>query len=250
MTELVVVTWNVLADNCVRPERHPDVDPDHLDADSRRQAIVDRLTDLTGIDIVCLQEVDPILTAALHDIHGDALRWCPRGYGRMDAAVTIVPGTRWEPVLARRLSYNDAQAGRHPTGHVAQLLTLHHDDIDVVVANTHLRWAPADTDPHPGIAQATELIEVLHEDPVVVIAGDVNDRPDGPVRARLAAAGYDDGLDDPVLTAWSDGHPVAIDMVTARGAKVISHTTEPVDHPLPDDTMPSDHVPITATIAV
>lgn len=66
---LTLLSWNVLADPYVRRGYYPSTPPALLAPGARTRAIVDRLV-RSAAALICLQEVEPPVFAALRDALG------------------------------------------------------------------------------------------------------------------------------------------------------------------------------------
>ena len=126
---LTVVSWNVLADAYIKPEYYPHVDPALLVAGARTQAIVEQVVTFKA-EVVCLQEVEPALVAALK-ARGLTVHYA-RKRGRPDgcAIVSTLPAGD-----LRTVTFSDGAPARADSGHVALFATI----ADMTIATTHLR---------------------------------------------------------------------------------------------------------------
>lgn len=68
MTPFTVLQWNILAESLATPELLPDVNPELLKGDLRREQIIGDLHAIRA-DIVCIQELD------FYDVMTEALPW-------------------------------------------------------------------------------------------------------------------------------------------------------------------------------
>ena len=194
VTHLAIRTWNVLADAYVSHRRYPDVPSELLRAGARDGLIISRVA-APGPDgppdVVVLQEVEPALAEVLARVLGED-----------------------------RLLFHD---GNPASGHVAHLVGISQSGWSVVIANTHLRYSEAKDqgEAHIGMRQLQELVTSLNRrnEQTAVIAGDVNDRPGGPVRTLLRRSGYVEYQDPgPTAIVAPDGM-VALDVVAVRGGE-------------------------------
>lgn len=240
-----VVTWNVLADAYARPAFFPDSPPDCLAPGARMSAVLATIEQCAA-PVTLLQEVEPALVEGLvsHFPGGD-VRWCPKEGGRPDgcAALVLPP---WRVQRSDRLVYADGQPA---SGHVAQLLELRGPGgAELLVANTHLRYAAREAVPHVGVRQASELVGALAAEPVVLFAGDTNDAPGGPVRRVLTDAGFVGAESAAATSLFGGGEPRALDLVAGRGVRITSRAARALEAPLPGPRCPSDHVPLRAWV--
>lgn len=242
-------TYNVLATAYLSKGDYSAVPPGLLDPAWRVPAVVRRVVGLNA-DVVCLQEVEADLFAAL-EAHLGPLGFAGRHElksGRPDGCATFYRAASFAPVRAARLEYRDE-------GFVALLLTLEHEGRPLGVANTHLRWDRPGTPraEQVGFRQASELLDAL--DPACdawVVCGDFNRGPASEVPAAFRAAG---------LVAAHQRLPAARSAVMNRRATLIDYVFHsrtlvcvPDAPPTPPDALPSaeepsDHLPLTATFA-
>jgi len=254
IVRLDVRSWNVLADNFLSSERYPD-SPAHLLQPGARLLSVCEMASSGNPGLLCLQEAEPPLFDLFRSAMGPEwdIRWCPKDQGRPDGLITAVRSP-W------RIDHEDAlyfveNTLNDRSGHVAHILQVSLGDLRIEIANTHLRWAPAETPivDHVGVKEALELILALdvRNAPIKLIAGDVNDVPGGPVRGVLASAGYSE-LQSPGPTASIEPRtkePVALDVIAAEGFESFeSHPLTKIVEPLPSDRFPSDHVPVDVSL--
>lgn len=247
---LRILSWNVLADRYLDFESYVGL-PDRLRRPTERWPAVAAVAADADRDVVALQEAEPALVDQLRNELGSDwdVRWCPKGQGRTDGCLTAVH-RRWMVVDESRIQYPD---GSPPSGHVAHLLTISRKDHRIVVANTHLRWAPPNLDPpkHQGLVQARALVKALDDGQPVVIVGDLNDEPDGPIRRHLADSGFRE-VQGRAPTALIRAECKALDVIAVRAAT--GHADEgPITVPsdgaeIPSTACPSDHVPVLATL--
>lgn len=197
-----------------------------------------RLINNLRADVIGLQEVEPPLIAALL-ANGDWQHfWSPKDNQEPDGCLMLVRrDVKVTGFLAN--TYSD------DSGHVMQLVIID----DVIFANTHIMWAPANDRRHPGVQQAKELVAILGATVPAVIFADGNDRPGGPVRAIIEAAGFANTCGH-VPTALIGTERAALDLIAVRGlhAKHVETTFSPQG--IPNTTCPSDHIPVMADIEV
>jgi mRNA deadenylase 3'-5' endonuclease subunit Ccr4 len=255
-----VATYNVLATAYLGKGDYSAVPPDLLDPDWRTPALVRHVASL-DTDIVCLQEVEADVFAALQDGLG------PLGYvglceckdrGKPDGCATFFRTGVFALRKALRLEYRDNEkgSGRH-SGFIALLLALQHQGRLLGVANTHLRWDRPGTPRHRqvGHRQAVELIEACQGfDPSCagwVVCGDFNRRPDSEVVATFRSAGFNFA---------HAGRPYIRSAVVNRKAALLDYlfdtkelVARPIDPPqvaasevLPSAEQPSDHLALAA----
>lgn len=229
-------SFNVLADDYTSYGDYSHVEPELMQPGARISGIVD-LVNSFAADIVGLQEVDVPLLNAFDSQTNWQTFWSPKGLDNPDGCLTLVrAGINVEHFAA--YLYTDG------SGHIAQCLSIG----KILFANTHIKWAPADSPDHVGVRQVHEFINVIGAENPAVIFADCNDRPGGPVRHVIEAAGFTNALDDEP-TAIVNQELVALDLLAVRGlaAEVIELNIDVSQ--IPNNTCPSDHMPILAEVS-
>lgn len=127
------------------------------------------------------------------------------------------------------------------SGHIYQSLIIENTRF----INTHIKWAPIEDPNHIGKRQLKELIHHIGNDSPAIIAGDINDRPGGPVREVLNENGFYESNPD-YATAIINGLPVSIVVIAAKGISIISNNYHKMRLNIPSTDCPSDHIPIFA----
>jgi mRNA deadenylase 3'-5' endonuclease subunit Ccr4 len=252
-----IASYNILAEAYTMPERYPGIPAALLAPEWRRPALLRHIAGLNA-DVLCLQEAEPHIFAALQS------QLQSRGYQghfaqkieRSDGCATFVR-TEALPIHAVRAhAYNDG-GRRRASGHVALVVTVRWRDRLVAVANTHLKWDPPDTPTAKqwGYRQITELLaqrSVLAPDAAAwVICGDFNVTSDSAVTDVLRQAG--------LLDVYREREHMRTCNTSRRARRIdyLWHGPELTSRPLPlraitDDTTlpsseePSDHVAILA----
>lgn len=242
---LRIMSWNVLADAYVVAGRYPLSPPALLAPGARWAAVAAHILE-DGAEVVCLQEAEEGLARILASELGPqwALSWCPKGAGRPDGCLAGVRRP-WRIEEESRLEYPDSLP---PSGHVAQILSLSQGGRRLVVASTHLRWAPPGTTAadHIGVHQARLLVARLDGPGPVVVVGDANDGPGGPVRAVLGAAGFREAHPRTASAIVNGTGVEALDVMAARGLALTGVDAPAPQAPMPGPHMPSDHIPLVA----
>lgn len=169
---LRVVTYNVLAQCYIKPERYPLCDPADLDATTRQGRLINKIKSLDA-DAYALQEVEASLVSALQEaMPGYQIIWAQRPNKQEGCAI-----------MARRGLITDHQTLHFKKryerkAYLALMATLHVDGQPVSIASTHLAWQPESTRSaaHAGRAQLQELIDAMggFSDAPWLIAGDFN----------------------------------------------------------------------------
>ena len=255
MTGVVVASYNVLADAYARPERSPRTSTAVLAWPARRDALATRMLDLDA-DVLCLQEVEAEAFAFWAErlgAHGYQGVYAQKRGGKPDGCATFFRPAALTLARADALFYADG------SGHLAQLLTFGWAGATLHIANTHLKWAPDHTpaEQHSGWRQCKELIDrrIANRAPghVWVVCGDFNAPPDSSLVGLLRAHTRDAHADRPQPTCNPNGRAKRIDYIF----HAVTVTAQPgplpvVDDltPLPSETEPSDHLPITARLSL
>ena len=255
-----VTTYNILASAYIKPEWYAGV-PEHLLRPESRVPAVARHVAALDADVLCLQEVEPdvfaALTAHLEPL-GYAGRYEQKGRNRPDGCATFFRTGTFALRRAHRLEYRDRESGAEShSGHVALLLSLEHDGHLLGIANTHVRWAAPDTprNEQVGYRQVEELIEACRrfEPPCRdwVVCGDFNYTPSTDAVQAMRDAGYTFAhAERPDLrSAVANGRAKLIDYVF-HTAGLRSRPLDPApisdDTQLPSPDQPSDHLALVA----
>lgn len=259
---LRITTYNVLATAYLAHGRYQT--PAELLRPERRQAAVTERVAALGADVICLQEVEPRVYAALGArlaSLGSVGTFCPKGCGRPDGCATFVRTAAAAMREWARVEYADDGAGPgRPSGTVALLTVLEYAGRALGVANTHLRWDAPGTPAEAQLAprQAAQLLAEVRRSGVPagawVLCGDFNQEADGPACAALRSAGFEPAhADRPhVRTCAANGRARLIDFVFVGPALAAAPLDPPPladDAVLPSATEPSDHLPLLAEVA-
>lgn len=249
-------TWNILATAYIRREWYPRASRQVLDPAWRVPALVRHAKEL-AVDILCLQEVEANVFAALQDGLGEAGytgTHALKGQSRPDGCATFFRAGLFTLVASHRLAYADGDGGAG-SGHIAQLLTLEQQGHRLAIANTHLKWDPPGTprERQCGYRQALQAIEALRleagSSTARILCGDLNAEPESDVVEALLAAGFDYAHRDcpGVRTCNSNGEPKLIDHVFYGGslrARPVYPAAIDGQTSLPAFEQPSDHLPL------
>lgn len=230
-------TFNVLADAYLGYGDYSHVDPKLLRPGARIDGIIQAIDELQA-DVVGLQEADRPLVRALTESGKWQTFWSPKEHDKPDGCMTIVrPGLEVRDFDTH--AYNDG------SGHIMQVLRIGR----VAFANTHIKWAPADSLQHAGVDQTIDLLDQIARNEAAVIFADSNDRPGGPVRQLVEAAGFND-LYGEMPTAIVNGQAVALDILAVRGIASTRVHREYDVMKIPDAALPSDHIPLVAELHI
>ncbi len=182
-----VVSYNILANGYIKPEWYPNVAPDILNWDRRKERLLDHIKRLDA-DILCLQEVEedafPYFQEHLTGYEG---WYAKKGRGKKDGCATFYRNLKEEG--RKTLYYNDQHKGR-PSGHLAQITLFE----NLAIANTHIKWDPPEIAPEErvGLRQIHQLIAFtrLHKKSWLLM-GDFNAQPTSLRIKALLNAGFD-----------------------------------------------------------
>ncbi|MSQ83241.1 MAG: endonuclease/exonuclease/phosphatase family protein [Myxococcales bacterium] len=235
-----VATWNVLADDYIRPQYYPTVAPQHLDPQQRWSAVVAQILAVDA-DVLCLQELEAHRAVQLRtELAGAyAVNYAQKGLGKLDGCAIL---SRSDPLQHRRVEFSDG------SGHVGLLCQLQTGLGVLWVASTHLRWGQHNAP--IGRGQALELLAQLPNGPAIV-CGDFNATIDSQVVQPLLAAGFVDAHCESVgHSCNSNRNPKRIDFIfthllVATGDELPQLAP---DLALPNATQASDHLVVTARI--
>ena len=251
-----LATWNVLATSYIQPKFYPDTPSHFLDPEWRIPAVVRRAGELS-VDILCLQEVERPVFAALRSglaALGYSGTLALKEAAKPDGCATFFRTNCCALLNEHRLVYADG------TGHIAQVLKLDVSGRQLVLVNTHLKWDPPRTPPEQqlGLRQAQWALGALRQEAssscIQIICGDFNATPDSHLVKFLLDAGldYTHRLCSNAFTCNSNRQPKQIDYVFFQGP--VGAQPEPVipineRTPFPSLGQPSDHLPLVATIS-
>lgn len=228
-----VTSFNVLADAYLKNGDYSRVEPELLRPGARNRSLV-RLIQNLDSDILGLQEVEQPLVDELVDTS----KWqafYTQKTSKPDGCLTLVKN---EIPIDNQAGY----AYEDGSGHVYQITQIG----KIAIANTHIKWAPADAPSHVGLGQMSELLRRLGDRPAVIL-GDCNDRPGGPIRQLLAKSGFTDA-NESLMTAIVDGELAALDLTSTRDVKATSAGEHLNPRTIPNHNCPSDHIPISIII--
>lgn len=252
-----LATWNVLATSYVTRDRYPTIDPALLEPTARQAAVADSIARI-GADVVCLQEVEtPMFDAVRRRLEPEGYggELALKGRGKPDGCATFVRLGRFDVAGFRRIDYRDAIP---ISGHVALVAILGDAARRLGVANTHVKWDPAGvpTERQYGVRQVAQLLEdrrlVAPDCEAWVVCGDFNATIDSDPVRLLRDAGFRATHAPTDGATCNPNHSAKmIDFAFVDGA--LASDPWPLfpvadDSSLPSADMPSDHVPVVATI--
>ncbi|MEO0600844.1 MAG: endonuclease/exonuclease/phosphatase family protein [Myxococcota bacterium] len=247
---LSVVTWNVLAQAYVKPERYPSSPPDALAAEPRRQRLVEQLSALDA-DLYCLQEVEPeTFEAFVVALPGHAGHFVPKR-GRPDGSALLYRTEALTLHETHDLHYEAIEPGYD---HVAAIGRFEHQGRRFGAASTHLRWQRRDTPraSHLGRLQLLELLDVVAEHRGDwIVAGDFNALSESVVVQAALERGF--RLSCRTQRPWDtvniDGRRRKLDYLLYTPGGLVPHPGRlpqlERSTPMPSSCYPSDHLPVT-----
>ncbi len=254
-----LTSYNVLASSYIRPGFYPRTPPDALNPAWRIPALVKHIVDL-GSDVLCLQEVDVNILAALRaalEPLGYVSYDARKGLGKPDGCSTFFRSSIFKPKSVQRLEYADGNGLELDSGHVALVVALEFEGRTVGVANTHLKWDAPGTPlrARVGFRQIVQWLnereELVPDAEAWIVCGDFNVTPENELIASLRATGLEYahvGLD--AFTCNSNRRAKMIDYVFSAGLRSAPISPPEIDDltPLPSWDQPSDHLPLSARL--
>ena len=245
-----VASYNILAHSYAKPERYPHISSDKLTWDNRKKATADRIVNLQA-DIVCLQEVEWEAYQSLEKIlavKGYRGLFAPKSFGKPDGCAIFFSGAAISYVGSKAIWYNDGTKWESPTGHLALILYFEVDGIIWGVATTHIKPNFTDCPPeeHVGYRQVKELIKehMSHNMRAKhwILCGDFNTDDDSIVVQTVQSLGFIDSYEGSKQPTYKD---LRIDYIFhSASLKAEPMPLDPIKGPLPNQTEPSDHIPI------
>lgn len=239
-----IVSWNVLADAYVRREYYPSTPPAVFERAKRRRAVCARIESLAQSEVICLQECDSALFAALEETLPDSAGRLFRKRGRGEGCAIFVRHALTSEPQWRELVFSDL------SGHVALGVTF----AGVTIVTTHLKWQPGEVpdEEHSGRRQLADILDAWPTG-ARVICGDFNAGPTSRVLELAASRGFEDAhakMKDG-YTCLASGERKRIDFILHTND--FGSTPSPLppssdERPMPSAEEPSDHVPIEARL--
>lgn len=254
-----VTTYNVLADAYANRAWYRRTPALVLDPTWRVPALVQYIAAIDA-DIICLQEVEPRVLAALRlrlGAAGYGMQYGRKNAGRPDGCAIFYRQANFDLVDASVMAYADADGASADSGYVALIAQFRSVDGVIGVVNTHLTWDPPGTPlaSRRGYRQACQL---LHEWEKIadladawIVTGDFNVTPDSEIVAMVERAGLRYAHRDRpgVYTCSFNAQAKMIDYLFHSSAlssepqRIISIGDRTI---LPCAEEPSDHVAIAA----
>jgi mRNA deadenylase 3'-5' endonuclease subunit Ccr4 len=178
-----MVSWNILADAYVKPERYPLSPPDALDPARRRAVLLASIVELDA-DVYCLQEVErpsfDAIAARLGEGYDGAFA-CKRG--KPDGSALLVRRGTFELARTETLHFAQVERGYNQLALFGHLRCA---EGELAVVSTHLPWQGRSVPRHEHLGRL-QFLEVLAHLPrfapnvAATIAGDFNALSQSPV---------------------------------------------------------------------
>jgi mRNA deadenylase 3'-5' endonuclease subunit Ccr4 len=255
-----VASYNVLASAYIQRAWYPRTPRMALNPAWRRRALVERVVALKA-DILCLQEVEPSVLAALGarlGVLGYGAQYGRKNGGRPDGCALFFRQQAFTLIDSRVLAYADGGSDGADSGYVALIARFRSARAMIGVVSTHLTWDPPGTDSQlqRGNRQARQLLLEYQEmrglADAWIVAGDFNVTPDNEIVSMIEQAGfrYAHQGRSGANTCNFNGEPKMIDYLFHSSALAATpQAIAAVDHRtvLPSAEEPSDHVAIMAS---
>lgn len=245
-----LVTYNVLAQAYIKPDRYPDCADEALEAGFRQRLLTQRIVSFEA-DLLCLQEVEPSAYQALQAALPEHAGAYEQKRDKPDGSAVFWRRSLFSLERQAAVHYRAIEPGYD---HVGLAVWLRHGARALAVASTHLRWQGREVPPerHLGRLQLQELLAVLRQGPCPtwVVCGDLNAAHDGPVLSEAARAGLTPSAANlrPWDTALINGRRRKLDYVLADHGRLrpSARALPPLSRhrPIPSGTEPSDHLPL------
>lgn len=256
----VVASYNVLATAYIQRAWYPNTPALLLNPAWRIPALVQHIVKLDA-DILCLQEVEPEMLAALRASLGDryGVQYARKRNHRPDGCAILFRQSHFQLVDAQTVVFADGGGMAADSGYVALVATLRNDERLLQVTSTHLTWDPPRTprERQTGYRQIKQLLQLYTEAGAPpdggIVAGDFNVTAESDGVALIESAGWQDahrGLER-AFTCNANQQARKIDFVFCTPSLTAEpHAPVPIGDrtPLPSAEQPSDHVAILSTL--
>jgi mRNA deadenylase 3'-5' endonuclease subunit Ccr4 len=257
VTTFTAVTYNVLAQSYVRADRYPLSSREALDP-ARRHALLLARIEALDADLLCLQELEPVvhdeLRGRLQATHHVA--YVTRG-GRPDGVAVFARCSLFGWLGHDELRF---QAHRPGDDDLALIVRLTLDGQPLLIACIHLAWQPESTPPAERIGYRQMLELVRHRDAEApaatwIFAGDFNATSQSIVLAAAMERGMDESCRSqrPWDTCAINGRRRKLDYLLFSAGRLRPHPGVlpklSRDTAMPSLTEPSDHLPLRVDFA-
>ncbi len=262
--DLLVLTWNVLADGLAASGGFLRTRPEDLGWELRGERILTEILDHRSNgrapDVVCLQEVDHFddFLAPRLAAHGYRGSFHPKEPDR-DGCCVVWREERFVDATIRCLRYTDPRTGA-PRTQLAVIADLtSHDGRSLRLATTHLKAKAGHEEVRA--EQVRELLAALADtEAPLLVGGDFNDVPGSPAHALMAShplglsSSYADLASgaEPDWTTWKvratgEARRTIDYLWHSEDLRPVACLSIPADHDigptrLPSDRYPSDHL--------
>ena len=261
VTAFAAVSYNILATAYIHRSRYPNASDAILDPAWRTPALVKHIVAMDA-DLLCLQEVEPVVFRALQaalGAHGFAGEYARKLGKRPEGLAVFFRLARFELADARVMAGRDHRGKADDTGHVTQFVVLRGGDRTIGVINTHLAWDPPETPlaDRRGLRQTgqflTEYRRRAFDYDGWIITGDFNVEPGSDTIAAVRQAGFSFAHQDlaGVFTCNANGVARLVDyLFFSERLRAEAVMPRPIDGTtvLPSDEEPSDHIALMARL--
>ena len=193
-----VASYNILADAYIQRAGYPRTPRMVLNPAWRRRALVERVGALQA-DILCLQEVEPRIHAALGarlGVLGYGAQYGGKNGARPDGCALFFRQEAFALIDSRLLAYSDGGGDSADSGNVALIARFRSARAVIGVVNTQLTWDPPGTplESQRGYRQARQLLleceKIAHSAKTWILAGDFNATPGSETVSMIDRAGF------------------------------------------------------------
>jgi mRNA deadenylase 3'-5' endonuclease subunit Ccr4 len=194
-----VATYNVLASAYAHNARYPRTPATVLASAGRVPALAQYISSLNA-DILCLQEVEPEVLAALGARLGPrnyAQRYARRTGGQPDGCATFFRYGVFGCSEEQLISFADGDNGQADTGNIALVTILGSADRRIGIINTHLTWDPPGTPlaTQRAYRQSGQLLATYEKMAASadawIVAGDFNVTPESEIVEMMKRASFE-----------------------------------------------------------
>ena len=254
-----VASYNVLASAYIQPALYRRTPSIVLHSSWRVPALLQHITRL-GADIICLQEVEDQLFAALRSrmgASGYGAQYRRKSNGQPDGCAVFFRQDVFDLIDVRLIAYKDGRDETADSGNIALVILFETVIGRLGIVNTHLTWDPPETAPElqRGLRQLRQLLveqsSIADAAKGWIIAGDFNAVPGSETISLMQNAGFHYahcGIAG-VNTCNVNGTAKMIDyLFCSSSLRAEPLPVSPVEDRtvLPSAEQPSDHVSIAA----